>query len=204
MKCSSLKEYCLLTRVWPEVLPPLTGWDLIEDVVSVTRVSFHFDWKDYFGVRRVDFSCLSLLSFSSALTLAMKFSACLSCKTSCFQVRYSTTPIWSRSMVCRCGVKFYQCILSQLLGYRSVIPQNLSINALIDSPFFCFTVRIGTDTFVSSSKKQAKNRISKSANFLIELVGSFMNHSKAPLRVLMNKRVRMTSFDTTFSIWNLK
>ena len=37
----------------------------------MTRVTFLLGWQDDFGMLRVDFSDLGLLSFSSALTLAM-------------------------------------------------------------------------------------------------------------------------------------
>jgi len=64
---------------------------------------------------------------------------------------------------------------------------------------------VGTNTSVSSSKKRAKKSFSKSAQLLMESARSFMNHSKAtPLRVPMNKRARIASFDTTFSDWDLK
>jgi len=57
----------------------------------------------------------------------------------------------------------------------------------------------------SSSKKRVRKSFSRSPQFLIEPSGSFMNYSKAiPLRVSMNKRARMASFDTTFSVWDLK
>ena len=44
---------------------------LADDVVSVARVSFLFDWKDCLCICCVDFSGLRLLSFSLVLTLAM-------------------------------------------------------------------------------------------------------------------------------------
>jgi len=57
------------------------------------------------------------------------------------------------------------------------------------------------DTSVSSSKNRAKKSFSRSIRFLIEPTKSFMNHSKAtPLRLPMNERARMASFDTTFSV----
>ena len=69
----------------------------------------------------------------------------------------------------------------------------------MDSSFFCLIARrMGTDTLVSSSKKQVKKSFSRSVQFLMEPAESFMNHSIAiPLRVPMNKWVRMASFDTT-------
>jgi len=72
----------LLARDWVEELPPLTGWGLEGDFVSVASVSFLLAWKDASGVRLVDFSGLSL--FSSALTLATISSAHLPCWTNYF------------------------------------------------------------------------------------------------------------------------
>jgi len=84
------------------------------------------------------------------------------------------------------------------LGYRRAILQILSIKALIDSPFFYFVARrAGTDNLVSSSKNHARKNFLRSNHFLIAPAGSFMNHSKAtPVRVSMNKRIMMASFDT--------
>jgi len=57
----------------------------------------------------------------------------------------------------------------------------------------------------SSSKKHMMKSFSRSPQLLIEPSGSFMSHSKAiPLRVPMNKRARIASFNTTFSVWDLK
>ena len=57
----------------------------------------------------------------------------------------------------------------------------------------------------SSLRKWVRKSFSRSPQFLIATPGSFMNHSKAiPLKVPMNKRVRIASFDTALSVWNLK
>ena len=120
MTCSSLKEYRLLVHAWLDVLPPIAGWGLVEDVVSVVRVSFLFDWKDFFGVCLIDFSSLDLLFFPSALTLATISFACSPWKTSCFEVWYSATPIWGRSAVCRLWRQLFTNVDGvMLLGYQS-------------------------------------------------------------------------------------
>jgi len=49
----------LLARGWVEELPPLAGWGLEGDFVSVANVSFLLAWKDASGVRLVDFSGLA-------------------------------------------------------------------------------------------------------------------------------------------------
>jgi len=128
------------------------------------------------------------------------------CKTSCFQVWHTATPIWARSAVC----KLWRQVSTNIdrvmpLEHRSAMPQNFSTNILINSPFFCFMARrVGTDISVSSSKKRSRNSFSKSAYFLIEPVESLVNHSKeTPLRVPMNKRAKIASFDTAFSVWDL-
>jgi len=89
-----------------------------------------------------------------------------------------------------------------LLGQRSAILWNLSMNILMDSPFFCLAARkVGTEISVSSSKKQARNNFSRSAHVLIEPARSFMSHSKVtPLRVPTNKWTMIESFDTTFPV----
>jgi len=170
-------------------------------------VSLLLSWDDNSGMRHVDFSGLSLFSFSSFLTLAMISFACSPYSTSWFQVRHSATPIWARSVVCRLWWQVstsVDCIMS--LKHRSTILWNLSRNILMDSPFFYLVaMRVGTDTSVSPSKKWAKKSFPRSAQFLMESAGSFMNHSKAtPLRVPMKNQARMVSFDTTFSVWDLK
>ena len=120
------------------------------------------------------------------------FSARLPCKTSCFQVRLWVTPICARSVVCRLRWHIrVDCVM--LFGYRSAIIWNLSTNILIDFPFCFIARRVGKDTSVSSLKS-----FSRSTHFSIELAWSFMNHSKNPLRVPMNKWAMMASFDTTF------
>ena len=67
----------MLARDWVEDLPPLAGWGLEGDFVSVASVSFLLDWKDTSSVRLVDFSGLGLFSF--ALTLATISSAYSPC-----------------------------------------------------------------------------------------------------------------------------
>jgi len=83
---------------------------------------------------------------------------------------------------------------------------NLSTKVLIDSSFYCLAaMRVDTEISESSSKKRVKNNFLRSAYVLIDPAGSFMNHSKAtPLRVPMNERAIMASFDTTFPVWDLK
>jgi len=52
-----------------------------------------------------------------------------------------------------------------------------------------------------SLKKRVRKSFFRSPQFLMEPSESFMNHSKEiPSRVPMNKRARMTSFDTTFPV----
>jgi len=71
-----------LARGWVEELPPLVGWGLEGDFVSVASVSFLLTWQDASGARLIDFSGLGL--FSSALILATISSACSPCWTNCF------------------------------------------------------------------------------------------------------------------------
>jgi len=143
--CSSFKEYCLLARTCSEELLPLIGLGLEGDLTSVARVSLLLGWEDDSRARRVDFSSPGLLSFSLALTLAMISSTCSSCSTSCFQVWYSSIPIWARSVVCRLWRQIstsVDCVIP--LGHWSTILRNLSTNVLIDSPFFCsVATRVG-------------------------------------------------------------
>ena len=53
--CSSLKEYYFLVHDWVKELPPLAGWGLKEDYVSVASVSILLAWKDVSGARLIDF-----------------------------------------------------------------------------------------------------------------------------------------------------
>ena len=153
--CSPLKEYCLLACICSEEFPPLASLGLEGDLPSVASVSLLLSWEDDSRARRVYFSSHGLLSFSSALTLAMISSACLPFSTNCFHVWHLATPIWVRSAVCRIWRQVSTSVdCAMPLRHRSAILWNLSTNILIDSPFFCFVVRrVGTDTSVSSSKK---------------------------------------------------
>ena len=181
---------------------PLVGCGLGRDFISVASVSFLLAWEDTSGARLVDFSGLGLLS--SALTLATISSACSPCCTNCFQVQLSATPIWSRSAVCR----LWRHVSTNMtwvmpLGHRSAMFWNLSTNTLTGSPFLWFVARrFSMVISESSSKKRVRNSSSRLPQFLLDLLGSFMNHSKAiPLRVLMNKCTKIASFDTTFPVW---
>ena len=137
---------------------------------------FSFWLKRLFWACRVDFSYIGLLSFSSALTLAIISSACSPCKTSCFQVWHSPTSTWVRSMVCRLGRQvFINVDWVMPLRHWSIIPWNISTNVLINSPFFYFVARtVSKDAVVSSSKKRAKKRFSKSNHFLIVPQGTLI------------------------------
>jgi len=176
-----LKEYCLLARTCIKELVPLFDLGLEGDLTSIAKVSLLLGWEDDSRARRIGFSGLGLLSFSSALTQATISSACSPCSTNYFQLRYSATLIWARIAVCRLWRQVstsVDCVMP--LGYRSVILQILSINILMDSPFFCFVARrVSTEISVPSLKKRAKNSFSRSVYVLIESAGNFMNYSKA-------------------------
>ena len=58
------------------------------------------------------------------------------------------------------------------LGHWSTIFWNLSINVLLDPFFRLVARRVGTDIFVSSSKKRARNNFFKLAHFLIDPQGA--------------------------------
>ena len=109
--------------------PPLTGWGLEGDFVSVASMSFLLAWKDASGTCIVNFSSLGL--FSSTLTLMTISSPCSPYWINCFQVRLSATPIWVSSEVC----KLWRHVSTRVawvipLGHRSAIFWNHSTNAL--------------------------------------------------------------------------
>jgi len=57
------------------------------------------------------------------------------------------------------------------------------MNILMDSPFFCLAARtVGTEIFVSSLKKRARNNFLRSAHVLIEPAENFLNHSSDPFK----------------------
>jgi len=137
---------CLIQRITSSSWLGLGRWSSL-----CHQISFLFYWKDCSSVLLVDLSGLGLLSFSSALTLVMIFSACWPCKTNCFQVWHSTTPIWARSVVCSYDDVSTSVVCVMPLGHCSAMLQNLLTNILIDSPFFCFvTRRVGSEISVSS------------------------------------------------------
>ena len=131
---------------------------------SIVRISLRLSWEDS-GAHHDGLSGLDLLSFSSALILAIISSACSSCSTNCFQVWHSVTPIWASREVYRLWRHVCTSIDSQPLEQWSAMLWNLSRKVLIDSPFFCLAARrVGTEIFCIIFKKWARNNFSRSAH----------------------------------------
>ena len=93
-------------------------------------------WEDDSGARRIGFSDLGLLSFSSALTLATISFACSPCSTNCFQAWHPATELGVCFADWRQVSTSVNCIMP--LRHLGAILRNLFINNLMDSLFFCF------------------------------------------------------------------